>query len=729
MNHDPRRVAGWCSTVALALALMGGPAMAQGSAVPAHVKGALQRLQASDPRPWEIAWDREFGQVESLTGRWRGVSPDPDRAATEFLRAFADAFELQPDLADLSVGERRESLTGVHLVFRQVWNGLPVFNGGIDVHVSRGGEVFLVHNRYARAPSLTRVAPTPTLSVRDVTDIVRGAHARLLVPDKSGRQTAPAPLAIAATPELGVWRGTKSLDLAYRVVAGGVRYVVGAHDGAILEQTPLAQHVSVNGTGQIFNPNPVNSLRDTSLRDQSDSNYAALQDAYEIRTLRDIDMKGSPAQFRLIGPHVRMFNATGTFLGNACGTDGAVAGKAPPLRADADFIYARNDTSFEHTNVYFHIDKSQRYIQSLGITSLLNNGIQIDAHAFAADNSYFCPLSGGYLAFGDGGVDDAEDADVVLHEYGHALQHYASGGRYPSSGFPGAMGEGFGDYWAFSAKATGFKPACFAEWDVNNGGCLRRLDTNKRFPTNVVNQVHSDGEIWSQALREIFLRIGKTKADTIILESHFLIALSPTFSKGAKALVDADEQIYGGANKNAICDALIDRGITTPGCGLWIKVSWADVGNDVDLHLRHPDGYDNTGYDYENDCAWYNENPDWGVPDDASDDPLLYLDCVHGCTTEKIVVDQLTTPGLYAVVVHFFSTPNPPFSTNATLEVYQGSKRVFRDSKVITNTGGDADTGEIWFPVDIEVGAAKSVRVNAVGTSHVLPSSSVPLRK
>jgi hypothetical protein len=27
------------------------------------------------------------------------------------------------------------------------------------------------------------------------------------------------------------------------------------------------------------------------------------------------------------------------------------------------------------------------------------------------------------LAFGEGGVDDAEDVDVVLHEYGHAIQH------------------------------------------------------------------------------------------------------------------------------------------------------------------------------------------------------------------------------------------------------------------------------------------------------------------
>jgi len=41
------------------------------------------------------------------------------------------------------------------------------------------------------------------------------------------------------------------------------------------------------------------------------------------------------------------------------------------------------------------------------------------------------------------------------HEYGHALQHNASQGRYSGNGQKGAMGEGFGDYWAFSVKSGG----------------------------------------------------------------------------------------------------------------------------------------------------------------------------------------------------------------------------------------------------------------------------------
>jgi hypothetical protein len=50
------------------------------------------------------------------------------------------------------------------------------------------------------------------------------------------------------------------------------------------------------------------------------------------------------------------------------------------------------------------------------------------------------------LRFGKGGVDDAEDAEVILHEYGHAI-HFAQNFSFASEE-AGAISEGFGDYWA-----------------------------------------------------------------------------------------------------------------------------------------------------------------------------------------------------------------------------------------------------------------------------------------
>ena len=90
------------------------------------------------------------------------------------------------------------------------------------------------------------------------------------------------------------------------------------------------------------------------------------------------------------------------------------------------------------------------------------------------------------MSLGTGGVDDGEDAEVIEHEYGHAVQNDQVPG-FGSSPQGGAMGEGFGDYLASALSAT-FTPnptfdPCLGEWNelgTGNGAavpCIRRVDT------------------------------------------------------------------------------------------------------------------------------------------------------------------------------------------------------------------------------------------------------------
>jgi hypothetical protein len=46
------------------------------------------------------------------------------------------------------------------------------------------------------------------------------------------------------------------------------------------------------GTGQVFFPNPVASLGDQTLTDQKDADYPALQPAYKVVTLTNLDGSG-----------------------------------------------------------------------------------------------------------------------------------------------------------------------------------------------------------------------------------------------------------------------------------------------------------------------------------------------------------------------------------------------------------------------------------------------------
>jgi len=147
--------------------------------------------------------------------------------------------------------------------------------------------------------------------------------------------------------------------------------------------------------------------------------------------------------------------------------------KEPTLK----FSYSRADARFGEVMAYHWITECQHYLQSLGFVNAngVNRGINIrsipvDAHYDKEDNSFYTPDGQKGLQFGDGGVRDSEDAEVILHELGHAIQDAQVPGLTvaEANSETRAMGEGFGDYWAasfFAAFATPNWPMYWDKWD------------------------------------------------------------------------------------------------------------------------------------------------------------------------------------------------------------------------------------------------------------------------
>ncbi len=309
------------------------------------------------------------------------------------------------------------------------------------------------------------------------------------------------------------------------------------------------------GTGRVFFPNPVQQLANQSLTDQKDADYAALQAAYRTVTLRDLDGSGF-----LRGKWVNIVSETGN----------------PAYSPTNTFSFNRSQDEFEQVMAYYWVTESQRYIQRLGFgvaggrrpINMESQDVRINQ--WGADNSFQTNHPKDEMRFGKGGVDDAEDAEVILHEYGHAIQD-SQVPNFGASLEAGSIGEGFGDYWAVTVTQTvagpgaANDPACVADWDsvAYTAGpvhCLRRLDTNKHYPADVIGEVHADGEMWSRALWDIRGALGATRADTIILESHFSFAPDTSFSTAAAATVATAQRLYGSSAANAVAKAFADRG-------------------------------------------------------------------------------------------------------------------------------------------------------------------------
>ena len=308
---------------------------------------------------------------------------------------------------------------------------------------------------------------------------------------------------------------------------------------------------STTGVGSVFLPNPVADLQDQSLTDQKDSDAAVPARAYHDVTLTNLDRSGF-----LRGDWVNVTSETGN----------------PAYSPTNTFRYTRSQDEFEQVMAYYWITEAQKYIQRLGFGSIrrpVNMESQdVRINQWGADNSFSWDKHD-LLRFGKGGVDDAEDAEVILHELGHAIQDSQQDPFGYGSGFEArSIGEGFADYWAVTVSAIIAPtpdPACVADWDSVSytstvPHCLRRVDTNLKYPADLNGRVHHDGMIWSRALWDIRGALGSTKADTVILQGMFDMP-NPTMPELARNTVAAASSIYGSTTASKVQKAFEARGI------------------------------------------------------------------------------------------------------------------------------------------------------------------------
>jgi Zn-dependent metalloprotease len=309
------------------------------------------------------------------------------------------------------------------------------------------------------------------------------------------------------------------------------------------------------GSAQVFVPNPVQSLGDESLTDQKDSDAAVPAAAYHAVQLTNLDGSGF-----LHGDYATVYSETGN----------------PAFSPTNTFAYTRNQDEFEQVMAYYWITEAQKYIQSLGFgttrRAIDNQPQKVRINQYGADNSFETDHPILEIRYGKGGVDDAEDAEVILHEYGHAI-HSSQNFSFASEQ-AGAISEGFADYWAVTvsdivSQRLGVPEReplpCVADWDsvsYTSGPvhCLRRVDLNLHYPADLNGEVHHDGQIWSRALWDIRQALGYKKADTLILQGSFDFP-GTTMTVLANSTVAAAQQLYGKTVANTVRQAFVSRGI------------------------------------------------------------------------------------------------------------------------------------------------------------------------
>ncbi|HRH52678.1 MAG TPA: hypothetical protein PLN38_05130 [Chitinophagales bacterium] len=232
-----------------------------------------------------------------------------------------------------------------------------------------------------------------------------------------------------------------------------------------------------------------------------------------------------------------------------------------------EFNYTRSESGFEDVNTFYHLTNFCNDIVAAGYTSLQDFYIEIDPHgASGADQSFYVSAAIPTIQFGEGGVDDAEDADVIVHEFSHALSDHAS--PLSNSGLERrAIDEGYGDYFAasYSRKFSDYNWEKIFSWDGHNEFWFgRNANTTKHYPEDNSDNIYAASEIWSGALMDIFDVIGKTNCDQLVYEALFGSFPNMTMPDGASLILNAEATIFGGLYYEQVFDALFARGLIYP---------------------------------------------------------------------------------------------------------------------------------------------------------------------
>ncbi|MCY4172084.1 MAG: T9SS type A sorting domain-containing protein [Bacteroidetes bacterium] len=552
----------FCTVTAIAqdqsVAYQALPAASQLMVVSENDWTSYETIDISDGRI-----DKQLGILRAAYNLNPDIVPDatPEATARKWLEVDGHKFGIHLT-ETLELVRETETVGASHLTFQQTLSGVRVFGSYMHVNIGRSGLPVMATSTYM--PHIEQVdtfQPIPAIHASQAEIIAQQA-----VSDQSA-SSMPAELFVLPnqSPRL-IWKVIAWPDS----IAAEWEVLIDANTGALIQL--MDQRIflrsdpksKAEGQGRIWLYDPLTASGESyggAFTDNNDRDNSALSNQLIDVTLHDIT-QDSNNMYRLSGPRVR------------------IAGSNPPAERDPNqFKYTRDDPRFEAVMIYYYITESQRYVESLNTGSPPpNRRLTADPHINAADNSFFRPANY-FLGFGDGGVDDGEDAGVILHEFGHVLM-YDRFGYFGIFHEEKVLSEGFADYWAVSYRRHLMESDQVPEgdwrvvfpWDgVAWGG--RRADGNERYST--IKQDCRSGcnfyyyaQTWSALMMNLWGLIGRENTDRLHLVAFSYLGRRYTLLDMVQALLAADKALYDGRFTDDIIDTFEPYGFIEAVVGL-----------------------------------------------------------------------------------------------------------------------------------------------------------------
>jgi extracellular elastinolytic metalloproteinase len=562
-------------------------------------------------------------------GRTDGFLTGPSNAAAssialDFVTKNASALGLSSQgLQALSLSKDYVSIDGTHhLSYVQKINGVPVFDNGLKVNVTKDGRVInLVGSPLADVSTMTSspaIAPGQAIAkarsdagLPDAGPLKSDSATQVYFRTVDGTRLAFQTMVGTGTQSYQSVVDAQTAQVLYRRslvdYANGLvlDYYPNAAAGGTVHSVDLTQNGWLSSTATTLSGPNVHEYSDVNDNNQADANEETVPGEYPLTTFMpdacvpDFVCTWDPEtanswQTNENQSAVQLFYFINTWHDHLAASPigfttaaGNFQGDDPVLGENLDGANTALDankmpTGFPDGN---HIDNANFATPPDGQSGRMQMFLFHQPHAaFPGEDPFIASMG-------------SDEADVVYHENTHGLSNRlvvdAQGNSTLGGGQAGAMGEAWSDWYAMDYLVDhNLQPDTSADGEVRIGNYVgwgndlirtQPLDcpvgsTSSSCPGGATGhsggytygdygkiigqvEVHADGEIWGETLWDLRNALGSETTESLVTRAMELSPFNPSMLDERNSILQADQVVFGGANHNTIWSVFANRGM------------------------------------------------------------------------------------------------------------------------------------------------------------------------
>jgi subtilisin-like proprotein convertase family protein len=555
------------------------------------------QLQAGAPITLEVN-EAGTARVLAMTPRFPvpGHATDPSVVAQDFVASHHGVFQLSAaDATQFAVTSvDNDPTTGLrHVTLNRTFNGIPVFQGGISVHMDSGNGVY----RALGDESYNIAAPTNRMMLSPVEAAVAAGRAL---------GVTLSPVVAESSDQHAVFTSVGTLDPIHvdqkivHLAQGDDRFAyqttVSWLDEQKQQQYELALIDAQDGS-LLFNTSLVNTL--TGFTGRAMTKGPGARPTTDTRQLVSFD--GNPAQSPngWVAANTTVGNnavaCTDLNANNSCAGGNETQPGAVNTVFDFPFDPRQDAALFKPAAVasaFWLVNDYHDRTYALGFTEASRNfqtnnfgkggsqadEVQVDAQDGSGTNNanfatppdgqkprmqmFLFNIDNSTISNGTGREDGDFDPGVIYHENSHGLSNRLVGGGSGSclGGIQsGGMGEGWGDFMGASFlndPVVGAYVTGNATVGIRKASMANSPFTYANIKDGTMTEVHNAGEIWAATLWDIrngvngVGGVGAATVERLVVQGMKNTPCNPTMLNARDGIITADQQINGAGNPN-----------------------------------------------------------------------------------------------------------------------------------------------------------------------------------